>query len=68
MTKETYDKAKSIKEALDTIDSKMRIVRKMKERDSSEDEFDEEFNTLRHLAFEALGALEGFWNKKFEQL
>lgn len=63
MTKETFEKAKAIRERIDYLEKRKRHVKNMSKREK-----DAPFNELRNMAYEAIDALIQVAEDKFEKL
>ena len=63
MTKENYQIAKSLREKISHFEVKLTQIRLMKERED-----DEDFNTLRQLAFDGCDFVRSTLEKEFEKL
>lgn len=63
MTKETFEKAKAIRERIDYLEKRQRHVKNMSKREK-----DTPFNELRNMAYEAIDALIQVAESEFRKL
>lgn len=63
MTKETFEKAKAIRERIDYLEKRKRHVKNMSKREK-----DARFNELRNMAYEAIDELIQISEKIFKEL
>lgn len=63
MTKETFEKAKAIRERINYLEKRQRHVKNMSKREK-----DAPFNELRNMAYEAIDALIQVAEDEFEKL
>lgn len=60
---ETFEKAKYLREDISKIESKMSLIRKMKERKN-----DEEFNQIREGYYDALASIKNNLENRFKNM
>lgn len=63
MTKETFEKAKAIRERIDYLEKRQRYVKNMPAREK-----DAPFNELRGIAYEAISVLISHAEEEFKKL
>jgi len=63
MTKETFEKAKAIRDRINYLEKRQRHVKNMSKREK-----DAPFNELRNMAYEAIDALIQVAEDEFEKL